>query len=86
MNEFKIRPLLHIVKPLQKMSVWDKIKSAWHPAGIHEKGNFKENETKQKIKTIKSYEITVVPTKSGSDVIVCSQLLSKKLTCTLHLS
>ena len=30
--------------------------------------------------------ITVVPTKSDSDVIFCLQLLSKILTCTLHLS
>ena len=30
--------------------------------------------------------ITVVPTKSDSDVILCLQLLSKTLTCTLHLS
>ena len=29
---------------------------------------------------------TVVLTKSDSDVIFCSQLLSKPLTCTLHLS
>ena len=29
---------------------------------------------------------TVVPTKSDSDVILCLQLLSKTLTCTLHLS
>ena len=29
---------------------------------------------------------TVVPTKSDSDVIFCLQLLSKTLTCTLHLS
>ena len=29
---------------------------------------------------------TVVPTKSDSGVIFCSQLLSKPLTCTLHLS
>ena len=28
---------------------------------------------------------TVVPTKSDSDVILCLQLLSKTLTCTLHL-
>ena len=29
---------------------------------------------------------TVVPTKNDSDVIFCLQLLSKTLTCTLHLS
>ena len=29
---------------------------------------------------------TVVPTKSNSDVIPCLQLLSKAITCTLHLS
>ena len=29
---------------------------------------------------------TVVPTKSDSDVILCLQLLSKTLKCTLHLS
>ena len=29
---------------------------------------------------------TVVPTKSDSDVIFCLQLISKTLTCTLHLS
>ena len=29
---------------------------------------------------------TVVPTKSDSDVIFCLRLLSKTLTCTLHLS
>ena len=28
---------------------------------------------------------TVVPTKSDSDVILCLQLLSKTLSCTLHL-
>ena len=30
--------------------------------------------------------VTVVPTKSDSDVIFCLQLLSETLTCTLHLS
>ena len=30
--------------------------------------------------------VTVVPTKSDSDVIFCLKLLSKTLTCTLHLS
>ena len=29
---------------------------------------------------------TVVPTKSDSDATFCKQLLSKSLTCTLHLS
>ena len=29
---------------------------------------------------------TVMPTKSDSDVILCLQLLSKTLTCTLHFS
>ena len=29
---------------------------------------------------------TVVPTKSDRDVILCLQLLSKILTCTIHLS
>ena len=29
---------------------------------------------------------TVVPNKSDSDVILCLQLLSKTLTCTLHLT
>ena len=29
---------------------------------------------------------SVVPTKSDSDVILCLQLLSKTLTCTLYLS
>ena len=29
---------------------------------------------------------TVVPTKSGSDIIFCLQLLSKTLTCIRHLS
>ena len=29
---------------------------------------------------------TVLPTKSDSDVILCLRLLSKTLTCTLHLS
>ena len=29
---------------------------------------------------------TVVPTKSDSDVILCLQLLSKTLKCTLHFS
>ena len=29
---------------------------------------------------------TVMPTKSDSDVILCLQLLSKTLACTLHLS
>ena len=32
------------------------------------------------------YVPIVVPTKSDSDVILCLQLLSKTLTCTLHLS
>ena len=31
-------------------------------------------------------DITVMPTKSDSDVVLCLQLLSKTLTCTLHLS
>ena len=30
--------------------------------------------------------VTVVPILSDSDVIICLQLLSKALTCTLHLS
>ena len=30
--------------------------------------------------------VTIVPTKSDSDVLFCLQLLSKTLTCTLHLS
>ena len=34
----------------------------------------------------KSHLGTVVPTKSDSDAILCLQLLSKTLTCTLHLS
>ena len=34
----------------------------------------------------RSVNSTVVPTKSDSDVILCLQLLSKTLTCTLHLS
>ena len=29
---------------------------------------------------------TIVPAKSDSDVVFCSQLLSKTLTCTLHIS
>ena len=29
---------------------------------------------------------TILPAKSDSDVVFCLQLLSKKLTCTLHLS
>ena len=33
-----------------------------------------------------SHQGTVVLTKSDSDVILCLQLLSKTLTCTLHLS
>ena len=32
------------------------------------------------------YSDTVMPTKSDSDVMFCLQLLSKTLTCTLHLS
>ena len=28
----------------------------------------------------------IVPTKSDNDVILCLQLVSKTLTCTLHLS
>ena len=32
------------------------------------------------------YIATIVPTMSDSDVILCLQLLSKTLTCTLHLS
>ena len=32
------------------------------------------------------YSSTVVPNKSDSDVLFCLQLLSKTLTCTLHLS
>ena len=34
----------------------------------------------------KSESLTAVPTKSDSDVLLCLQLLSKTLTCTLHLS
>ena len=30
--------------------------------------------------------VTVVPTKSDSDVMLCLQLLSKTLPCTLHFS
>ena len=35
---------------------------------------------------IKLHSPTAVPTKSDSDVILCLQLLSKALTCILHLS
>ena len=35
---------------------------------------------------INNMHITVVPTKSESDILFCLQLLSKTLTCTLHLS
>ena len=35
-------------------------------------------------KLIKVRNITVVPTKSDSDVIFCSQWFSKTLHCTLH--
>ena len=38
------------------------------------------------INIVKMGDLTVMPTKSDSDVILCSQLLSKTLTCTLHLS
>ena len=33
-----------------------------------------------------TYQYTVVPAKSDSDVVLCLQLLSKTLTYTLHLS
>ena len=33
-----------------------------------------------------SSRATVMPTKSDSDVVLCLQLLSKKLNCTLYLS
>ena len=33
-----------------------------------------------------SADATIVPAKSDSDVVFCLQLLSKTLTCTLHLS
>ena len=36
--------------------------------------------------TLANSVITVVPTKSDSDVIFCLQLLGKTLACTLHLS
>ena len=39
-----------------------------------------------RIMTTSSMINTVVPTKSDSDVILCLQLLSKTLTCTLYLS
>ena len=32
------------------------------------------------------YQSTVVPTKSDSEAMLCLQLLSKTLMCTLHLS
>ena len=35
---------------------------------------------------VRAYLYTVVPTKCDSDIILCLQLLSKTLTCTLHLS
>ena len=35
---------------------------------------------------VKTSRLTVVPTKSDSDVIFCLQLLNKTLTCTFHLS
>ena len=35
---------------------------------------------------ITDQETTVGPTKSGSDVIFCLELLSKTQTCTLHFS
>ena len=40
------------------------------------------------IQVMKSWKLTfnVMPTKSDSDVILCLQLLSKTITCTLHLS
>ena len=48
------------------------------------------NQTKMTHKMSKSscdaqHYITVVPTKSDSDVIFCLQSLSKTLTCTSHL-
>ena len=36
--------------------------------------------------TFPQLERTIVPTKNDSDVVLCLQLLSKTLTCTLHLS
>ena len=41
----------------------------------------------QSYNTIENTNVsTVVPTKSDSDTILCLQLLSKTLTCRLHLS
>ena len=37
-------------------------------------------------KQMNAYITTVITTKSDCDVILCLQLLSKTLTCTLHLS
>ena len=46
------------------------------------------NQEKHLLVTIKimSTDTTVLPAKSDSDVVFCLQLLSKTLTCTLHLS
>ena len=35
--------------------------------------------------TINKGKVTVAPTKSDSDGILCLQLLTKQLTCTIHL-
>ena len=47
---------------------------------------FKKVDFKNNQQITKKQQVTVVPTKSDSDVILCLQLLSKKLTCILHLS
>ena len=59
---------------------------------IHKKDNSilivstcKEKSIRKKVKVVE-WSCTVVPTKSDSDVIFCLQMLSKTLTCTLHLS
>ena len=61
-------------------------------------GRKESNQTnKQNLKTVFSLQMfntnthsdnifTVVPTKSDSDEMFCLQLLSKQLTCTLHLT
>ena len=54
---------------------------------IPKKGKKKTSKYDQEISQLQiTKDSTVPPVKSDSDVIFCLQLLSKTLTCTLHLS
>ena len=75
-----MQPLKPIITKLQhKKNDAKEIKittAFWFTSSLQTKLKQKHNNT----------NATVLPAKSDSDVVFCLQLLSKTLTCTLHLS